>query len=346
MALILEIRDSRGVATWHRLDRLPLTIGRGLSNDIILDDPYLDARHARIALDHDGALEIDDLGSVNGLVSDGVRSAGPLALSAGRELRAGQTTLRFRDVDESLPAALRTGGAAAAQDNAEAAKARAILPVSAEQDIPGFGGLLSTRLRRVACCLAMLAAFSCNAWLADTTRSSGSTVFSAVLAFAAMAALWASLWAAAGRAVVHRFEFLAHAAVVSLAMLEMLVWSTVNEWLTFLYPDAKAAWLLYLAGFLVVVAMLVSAHLALATALPWKRQRRAGLIVAGGVVVLFLVAALVSDDKFTDVPKFANQLKPLSPAWVPATSVEDFGSVARGLREEVDDDAKKPVGPD
>ena len=58
MALILEIRDARGVPTWHRLDALPLTIGRGLSNDIILDDPYLDANHARIALDEAGGVAI------------------------------------------------------------------------------------------------------------------------------------------------------------------------------------------------------------------------------------------------------------------------------------------------
>ena len=50
MALILELRDGRGISAWHRLETLPLTIGRALSNDIIVDDAYADAHHARIAV--------------------------------------------------------------------------------------------------------------------------------------------------------------------------------------------------------------------------------------------------------------------------------------------------------
>ena len=341
MALILEIRDSRGASSWHRLDALPVTIGRAPSNDIILDDPYLDPRHARIAMGADGQLEIDDLGSVNGLVTDGARSAGPLALCAGRELRAGRTTFRFRDVDEVVPAALRDDQSPIPEIAIPASASGSAS--SAEQ--PVLGRLVATRARRAACCVAMLTAFACNTWLNDTSRASGSTVFSAVLGFSLLAGFWSALWAAAGRAIVHRFRFLAHAAVVSLAMIAMLAWSTVNDWLTFLYPDEKVAWLLYLAVFLVVLGALVSAHLALATAQPWKRQRRTGLFVAGAVVALFVVAALVSDDKFTDVPKFANQLKPMSASWVPARSVGEFSAAARELREEVDEDAKKTVAP-
>ncbi|MEO8561880.1 MAG: FHA domain-containing protein [bacterium] len=344
MALILEIRDSRGNATWHRLDALPLTIGRSLSNDIVLDDPYLDARHARIMSGSDGRLEVEDLGSVNGLIAHGVRASGPLDISAGGEIRAGRTTLRFRDAEEALPPALRDDQIA----SSAALKSAVTIPdalIPAGADTPLVGPLLATRARRVACCLAMLATFACNTWLSDTTRSSGSSVFGAVLGFAALVALWAALWAAAGRAVMHRFEFLAHAAVASLGMLAMLAWGTVNEWLTFLYPDAKTAWVLYMVVFLVVLATLISAHLALATALPWKRQRKTGVIVAGGVVALLVVSALVTDDKFTDVPKFANQLKPMSARWVPATSVSEFGEAARELRDEVDEDAKKTVTP-
>jgi hypothetical protein len=342
MALILEIRDARGTSTWHRLDRLPLTIGRAPSSDIILDDPYLDARHARIRVAPAGELEIEDLGTVNGLVSDGVRARGAFPLDAGRELRAGRTTLRFHDVDELVPAALPDDVTTAPHPRSEAP------PVvdDAAKAVPTiFRRLLATRTLRAACCVAMLVVFAGNAWSSDTTRSSGSTVFGAVLGLATLVGLWAALWAAAGRAVVHRFQFLAHAAVASLAMVAMLAWSTLNDWLTFLFPDAKAPWLISLVVFLAVLSALVSAHLALATAQPWVRHRKTGLLVSGGVVALFVVAALVSDDKFTDVPKFANQLKPISAKWVPARSVNEFSAAARELREEVDEDAAKPVAP-
>lgn len=345
MALILEIRDSRGVSTWHRLDELPITIGRAPSSDIILDDPYLDARHARIGLGREGELEIDDLGSVNGLMTDGARAVAPLALTAGRELRAGRTRLLFHDVDEVVPAALRDDLLPAPRPLTAAGESTPPIADPAAAVPAMLRRLLATRALRAACCIAMLVVFACNAWASDTSRSSGGTVFSAVLGLAALVALWSALWAAAGRAAVHRFQFLAHAAVVSLAMIAMLAWASVNEWLTFLYPDAKAPWLVSLVVFLAVMSALVSAHLALASGQTWRRQRKTGLFVAGGLVALLVVAALVSDDKFTDVPKFANELKPISAKWVPARSVSEFGAAARELREEVDEDATKPIAP-
>ena len=51
MAMILEVVHPSGTRTWHRLGDRPVTLGRGLANDLILDDPYVDARHARIAVD-------------------------------------------------------------------------------------------------------------------------------------------------------------------------------------------------------------------------------------------------------------------------------------------------------
>ena len=155
MALILEIRDAGGNATRHRLGALPLTLGRGLSNDIILDDPYLDALHARIALGPDGRIEIDDLGTVNGLVAGGSRATGPVAVEAGSEVRAGRTILRFRDADEAMPPALADATSPVARP------APAVPPLAA----PGAGGtlpgwLLGTPRGRVLCVLLALCAFT------------------------------------------------------------------------------------------------------------------------------------------------------------------------------------------
>lgn len=78
----------------------------------------------------------------------------------------------------------------------------------------------------------------------------------------------------------------------------------------------------------------------------WTAQHTcATVFVARGVVARLVVSALVSDDEFTDVPKLANQLEPMSARWVPATSVSEFGDVARELRDEVDEDARKAATP-
>ena len=59
----------------HRVDKLPITIGRGYSNDFILDDAHTAATHAVVEMAEDGALVMRDLGSQNGIVAHGKRQA-------------------------------------------------------------------------------------------------------------------------------------------------------------------------------------------------------------------------------------------------------------------------------
>ncbi|HEY1226492.1 MAG TPA: FHA domain-containing protein, partial [Ramlibacter sp.] len=56
-----------------RIDTLPIRIGRGYDNDLILDDDYVAASHALIELDPAGRLLLRDLGSRNGIVHRGRR---------------------------------------------------------------------------------------------------------------------------------------------------------------------------------------------------------------------------------------------------------------------------------
>ena len=56
----------RDVAGRFRVERAEITIGRGYDNDVIVDDPYVAARHLRIFRDAEGRLVAEDLGSANG----------------------------------------------------------------------------------------------------------------------------------------------------------------------------------------------------------------------------------------------------------------------------------------
>jgi hypothetical protein len=56
-------------------------------------DVEISRSHARVYVDDDGGLAIEDLGSTNGTFVRGMRITGPRWLSPGDELRVGQTTL-------------------------------------------------------------------------------------------------------------------------------------------------------------------------------------------------------------------------------------------------------------
>ncbi len=333
MAVILEIIQPNGARSWQRLGSLPLTIGRGLGNDLILDDPYVDARHARIALDDTGALRIEDLGSVNGLVMHEARVRNALPLQVGSEVRLGRTTLRFRDSEEAISPALvdeHTGRIAAATREPYVHAVATTRPTGWP---PTPGGQLAVSL-------AAIAAIAVSSWLSTTDRSSVSTAIGAAAAYAAMAALWAGVWAVASRATVHRFGFAAHFAVVSAVALVALAWTTIEEWLAFLFPDAGLIEVLSTLMVVGLVAALIAGHLALSSLMPRARRWVWGASIAIGAIGIAGLAALTTDDTFTDVPTFSGMLKPVTPGLIPTATVTEFGEAMAELKKDVDEMAE------
>ncbi len=80
----------------HRVDKLPITIGRGYNNDFILDDAHTAPTHAVVELAEDGALVMRDLGSQNGIVVHGKRQSS-VPINGTTVVRLGHTRLRVRD---------------------------------------------------------------------------------------------------------------------------------------------------------------------------------------------------------------------------------------------------------
>ena len=72
----------------------PLRAGRSEDNDLVLDDDYASAHHARFEARHDGVY-VEDSGSTNGTYVNGTRLDGQRRLAAGDVVRIGSTDLRF-----------------------------------------------------------------------------------------------------------------------------------------------------------------------------------------------------------------------------------------------------------
>ena len=86
-----------------------LVIGREAAGDGRLDgEPALSRRHARITRSADGALKIEDLGSLNGTRVNGERISAATALRRGDEIKLGETVLLVADPGDPLPRAART----------------------------------------------------------------------------------------------------------------------------------------------------------------------------------------------------------------------------------------------
>ncbi len=78
------------------------TVGRGRKADVIVDDTSLSRLHARIAVDQDGQLSIDDLGSTNGIFVNGAEQLSAY-LTLGDTVSFGRVEYVVGSDDETTP---------------------------------------------------------------------------------------------------------------------------------------------------------------------------------------------------------------------------------------------------
>ena len=74
-----------------------LLIGRGKDCDVMLDDPSISRRHARVVVDGNGAVVLEDLGSVHGVSVNGALVHDTRPLSHGDRIAVGKSTLVLVD---------------------------------------------------------------------------------------------------------------------------------------------------------------------------------------------------------------------------------------------------------
>lgn len=154
----------------HRLDGLPIRIGRGYDNDFIVDDAHAAPRHAVIEADEQGRLVLRDLGSRNGVIHLGKRRSS-IVLGGDTVVRMGHTNLRVRGADFPVPAELvdRTMHAW-------------------EGALPGLAGMAL---------IGLVALFTL--WLNDTESFKLIRYLQALAYGAGLGLVWGGLWAFANR---------------------------------------------------------------------------------------------------------------------------------------------------
>ena len=79
-----------------------LTIGRSASNDIQISEGHISRQHAVLAC-RNGEFSIDDVGSANGTIVNGVQVYGKNALSIGDEVHLFVSVLRLMAASDDLP---------------------------------------------------------------------------------------------------------------------------------------------------------------------------------------------------------------------------------------------------
>ena len=200
LPLFVEIVSHDGdVKARHCLHQLPIRIGRGYDNDVILNDPHTAAQHAQIELNQLDELIISDLGSHNG-ISLGNQNADFFVLDAEQQYRLGRTWLRVRSQDYAVAPELIDSTNHRWEGWLPAAVGALLLIIT---------GLLST-------------------WLSDLNQSSPSKYLLDLVSLVGLALGWSGVWALFGRILTGHARFGRHLFIVGCGAAVLELWSHLS----------------------------------------------------------------------------------------------------------------------
>jgi hypothetical protein len=312
----VEVLDVRGrVVARHRVERWPLTIGRGYANDLIVDDPYVCPRHLRVVEHADGALEAEDLGSVNGSHCNGGRVA-RTAVKTDTRIRIGHTVLRFVD-----------GGTAVAPTLAQRRDG---------SDLPA----LARRPLSIVCALGIPLWLVAYRYLVWYERPKPMTIIGYGVVAVTVLWAWSVAWALLNRLVARRWRLGAHAAIASfyfgIAYLIDLAEGYVSFLMSGTWSGTAMAFLLAAIPFACIIAL----HLQVIGTMP--RARRWAVAAGASVAFITLTTFLGqwSRYEFSNSISFADELRPLPRAWIPGDPLDSLDADVTRLAEEVEKRAR------
>ncbi|EJL86544.1 FHA domain-containing protein [Polaromonas sp. CF318] len=323
---LLQATDRTG-ALVARLEvrHWPVTAGRALTCDLVLDDSHVAGEHLRISRTPEGGVSVQVLDSVNGV-----------ALGRARH---------GRDAQFNWPAseALTLGRLKLGLRLAEA-------PVAAEELLPHFPW--RTTGWTLLALAGMLALVLGQSWLTLTEPSQLARQLPGLLGGVVLAvSVWAGLWALATKLFTGHLQFWRHVRIACFSSLAVQAVSTLAGLLAFMFSLESLA---RFEGLMLLLGVAAGIYVHLTVIAPQRRRGLAALVA--GIAVLGTVALLGTNwlqNKRLSNKLYLSTLYPPSLRMAPAVPVAQFleeaGSIRKRLDERLKDrepDADTPEDPD
>lgn len=302
---LIEVLDRDGhVQATHAVWRWPVSLGRALECDLVLDDPHVAARHAVLEPDAAGVLRLRVGDTHNGVRVDArhLGAGDEAALPVGALLQLGHTRLKLRLPGEAL------------------APERPLAAAGVPRHRP--------TLVMAAVALAWLAA---TRWIELEPGASWSQWLSILLGAPVALVGWALLWGLGSKLFQRRFEFGVHLKLTLAFFLAAAAAELVLRSLSFV---SGWAWPTHIAPLVQSALLVALLHAQLSEVLPNLRRTlgaaMAALFVAGQGVMLALNHQRT--DRFFD-DLYVTTLGPPALRLAPAVAPRQFIDEARALRE-------------
>lgn len=221
--IFVEVLDNQSrVIQRTRIQQLPITLGRGYHNDVILDDNYVAAEHARIETNQLGELLITDLNTKNGLYLN--EKPVNFGIITGNEIyQLGRTQLRIR------PESFRVTDELIDEDRHR----RSYWPIA-------IGVLLLAALLDVA-----------KFWLYSTEPATSTDYLTALIKTPVMSLVYASILALIGKLIYGHARFVQQLAITGLFVVAVALLASIGQLVAFSFNIPAIIDVVYFAGLLI-----------------------------------------------------------------------------------------------
>ena len=284
MALVIEFLGRSGRSQqFIKIEAESVSIGRGYQNDVVINDPYISISHLRLEKRDEG-WRLNDLDSLNGVEVLKAVGEDKSILASGSEIKLGRTKLRLVS-DQSL-------------------MQEAKLLHRLERD--------TSRLNQWSIFLPLLVALMgfglYSSYMNSFVQWEWKNILSLVLTMQLGTLLVAGFWALLGRFARHEAFFLAQYSLILIASLSILlveaVFSVLHYNTGFILFSEGASQLLVL----VIIAVLISANLALATSMNWRSRWLASSSFVGILLLIFVAGEIKRWDEFSSRPQYVGNI--------------------------------------
>jgi pSer/pThr/pTyr-binding forkhead associated (FHA) protein len=280
-------------------------IGRAYDNDVVLDDPYVAPHHLRIARDESGALQAEDLGSVNGVhVADSDARVTAVALDGQRILRVGRTLLRVRAPEFAV------------------APERKAMPVARTWPTVAV-------LSVVVIGLSLL-----TLWLNETREMQPSRYLLPVLGVVLVVLVWTTGWTVLSRIFTGVAHFDRHLLIALGGLLAFFLFDELSDYGAFAFSSRGLADYAYVGNW-ILFAALCFVHL--------RAMGPRRVAVKGGAVAALAVAAIAAqtvsrseDSSLVGQQSYLEGLKPPMFRVKRAQSLDGFFGETQRLKDALD----------
>lgn len=315
MALVIEFLGRSGRSQqFIKIDADSVSIGRGYQNDVVINDPYISINHLRLEKTDEG-WQMTDLDSLNGVEVTKRVGTDQSILQSGSEIKLGRTKLRIVSDQSSM----------------EEAK----LLHRLERD--------TSRLNQWSIFLplfiALMAIGVYSSYINSFVPWEWKNILSLLLTLQLGTLVLAGFWALLGRFARHEAFFLGQYSLILIASLTILIvekiFSVLHYNTGFILFSQGASQLFVLA----IIAVLISANLALATTMNWRSRWLASSIFVGIFLLIIVAGQIKRWGEFTPRPDYSGAISAPSFLFVGGQSNEAFLEQAETLFKTVNNAA-------